>query len=391
MLGLLFVWSWLRWRQKPTLPRALLLGFVGGWMAITRPIDAICIALPVAIATFRPWLHLPPRPRWATAGVVLAGAAPFLALQLVFNYGVTGQLTKTPFSFYNERDQPLLQFGFPRYDDSIPLHTKVPQKRTMYDKSVLPAARIHTPQRIPTRIREELVQSIQVMLAHPLLLVFLPAGTMQWFKGRRYVVGGVLPMFVALYSGYTLFLEHYTMLAGPAVVVLVLAGVRAVERNFRLVAPACTIGVAALCVGVLPEFNRRKPDVGIPMTTMDFDRLDLPKLLKTPALIFFKYENSDYHEEPVYNIDTAWPDDAPIIRVHDLGPARNAELLEYYAQIQPERMIYMVDRQDFSTLRYLGRAGQVWDVVRSAATQPAISDAAAAPTTTRPATSGRAP
>ena len=61
------------------------------------------------------------------------------------------------------------------------------------------------------------------------------------------------------------------------------------------------------------------------------------------------------HQEPVYNTDVAWPDDAPIIRVQDLGPERNRELAEYYARTQPERSFYRFDRRTF-TLRALGKA-----------------------------------
>ena len=54
------------------------------------------------------------------------------------------------------------------------------------------------------------------------------------------------------------------------------------------------------------------------------------------------------------NTDVAWPDDAPIIRAHDLGE-ENVRLYRYYAQRQPEREIYLFDRNG-SQLQYLGTA-----------------------------------
>jgi len=137
--------------------------------------------------------------------------------------------------------------------------------------------------------------------------------------------------------------------------------VRAIERNLRLLAPAGALAVAAVCVSVLPEFSARRPDVTAAMPTMEWSMNQLPKLVQAPALVLFKFHpDLNYNEEPVYNIDTAWPDDAPIIRAHDLGPERNVALLRYYAQHQPDRRVYAVDRRDLSSLRELGRAGNLW-------------------------------
>ncbi|MDB5301841.1 MAG: hypothetical protein JWO87_3504, partial [Phycisphaerales bacterium] len=61
-------------------------------------------------------------------------------------------------------------------------------------------------------------------------------------------------------------------------------------------------------------------------------------------------------EEPVYNTDVAWPDDAPVIRAHDLGDARNREIYAYYARTQPECMFYRFDPQATPSLKELGRA-----------------------------------
>jgi hypothetical protein len=62
-----------------------------------------------------------------------------------------------------------------------------------------------------------------------------------------------------------------------------------------------------------------------------------------PAVVLFTYRpGGNYFEEPVYNTDVIWPDDAPIIRAHDLGP-RNREIFAYYARTQPDRTFYRFD------------------------------------------------
>ena len=80
--------------------------------------------------------------------------------------------------------------------------------------------------------------------------------------------------------------------------------------------------------------------------------------IKEPAIVLFKYAGDGHSaEEPVYNMDVANPDDAPIIRAHDLG-ARNIELFDYYARIAPQRMVYRYDR-DTCQLMKLGTVVQL--------------------------------
>ena len=76
-----------------------------------------------------------------------------------------------------------------------------------------------------------------------------------------------------------------------------------------------------------------------------------PNLPHTPAVVLFRYApgKDNPHIEPVYNTDVAWPDDAPVIRAHDLGPRRNIEIFRYY----PERAFYSCDPR-FSEPRFLG-------------------------------------
>ena len=76
-----------------------------------------------------------------------------------------------------------------------------------------------------------------------------------------------------------------------------------------------------------------------------------------PAVVLFRFSPNSYvHEEPVYNWDVAWPDDAPIVRAHDLG-AKDGEILAYYAKRQPQRAFYLFDRADEKLTR-LGTAAE---------------------------------
>jgi hypothetical protein len=73
--------------------------------------------------------------------------------------------------------------------------------------------------------------------------------------------------------------------------------------------------------------------------------------------LFTYHVGDDFHEEPVYNIDAPWPDDQRIVRAQDLGD-RNGELLNYYAQLQPDRMVYRFDRHTLS-LEPLGNVAEL--------------------------------
>jgi hypothetical protein len=90
----------------------------------------------------------------------------------------------------------------------------------------------------------------------------------------------------------------------------------------------------------------------------------LAYLDKKPAIVLFTFnpETDDTHAEPVYNTETANPDDALIIRAHDLGPARNQELFRYYANKSPDRAVYRYDLSKHGTreaLTYLGTSREL--------------------------------
>jgi hypothetical protein len=64
----------------------------------------------------------------------------------------------------------------------------------------------------------------------------------------------------------------------------------------------------------------------------------------SPAVVLFRFvPGFNVNEEPVYNTDTASPDDAWVVRLHDLGAVRDHEVFSYYATRQPNREAYRLD------------------------------------------------
>jgi hypothetical protein len=347
LLGLGLILVWLHWRKSRRLGWMALMGALGGWLAITRPLDAICYLAPVAVAVLvdlRPW-------RWKQIGLsallALAAAAPFLALQLTLDVGITGRLLQTPFSYYNQRDEPELTFGFSHPTDREPL-TVIPQKRIFYDQTMRPWVRQYTPHvvvpqffhfRLPTTVGAALPQSILILL--------VPVGLLGLTDRKRWVLFATIILFLGLYTFYPTFTFYHPLVTLPATILLLGLALRRIEGTLpshRLIGVLVPAGaVALLCLSTMPPWNRQPGDAcfeGMSQSAINAQLDEIP----SPAVVLFRFTPGCNPEtEPVYNIHTAWPDDARIIRAHDLGP-RDAEIIAYYAARQPARLFYLYDR-----------------------------------------------
>ncbi len=204
--------------------------------------------------------------------------------------------------------------------------------------------------------RKWLPMLVDTTLPVRLLLVFVPVGVPGLTDPRRRVLAAALPLFVVLYAFNPFFLEHYAVVIAPAVLLLVVLGARSVEAAFPerpSIAALTTLLIATCALTNFYEINMLlTPDRYPPRISDETFRskllrvvnVELAEVLEKPAVVLFRYRKGDpMWEEPVYNTDTAWPDDAPIIRAHDLGE-RNKEIIDYYAQRQPERHFYLFDR-----------------------------------------------
>ena len=91
-----------------------------------------------------------------------------------------------------------------------------------------------------------------------------------------------------------------------------MGAVEALARRFPNrpgIPAAATLAIAVLTIASLPEFDRWVHD-DIP-TPMMARVAQLPGTVSSPAVVLFRYEpGADLHQEPVYNPDVAWPDDA---------------------------------------------------------------------------------
>ncbi len=372
LLGLLIIWTWMRWRRERKLRWAALAGALMGWAAITRPVDALCYSLPVGLAM----LIEMRRDDWRKIGITLSllvvCALPFLAVQVIQNIGVVGKPFTTPYRAYCDAYTPQMSFGFHDFDPNIRPQTNLQQRLDYYDHFTLPAAREHA--LVPTWkvwIASRFPVLSKDALPNRMLLILLPLGLLAIRGLPRAVFVAVLPMYIAFYWFFAYLLPWYCVVIAPAILVLVLLGARAAADVWRRtgarrsVEVFLALAIATLTISWLPEFNPAILDDPYPWQThgpsMWFSYVVLPQQVKTPAIVLFRYKTGDIiHEEPVYNIDVVNPDDAPIIRAHDLGVQRDRELFEYYAKRQPERMVYLYDR----ATKQFAELGRVSDLAR---------------------------
>jgi len=383
LFGLMMVWAYLRWREAMTQWRwALLIGILAGWYAVTRPLDAVMYAGVVGVGmlmdVFRRTIRHPPEDncghppgglairiaavhggrynRWrvplafiSSLLPVILGAAPFLVLQGAFDRAVTGSILTTPFDFYADRDYPMTSFGFHPFDPTKRPVSRLPQKQVFHDASTVNVVKNHTVAGATARLLHDMAPAtLRYNLPQDLLIILMPIGALALFDRRRILLFAIWPLFLGLYFFYTFFLSRYVVPIAPAVLLLVVGAIPVLHR-FR--APVIAF-IVAIAITSLPSINRSITDeLFEPSELTEIQR----KLDAIPgqAIVLFRWDPSaNYQAEPVYNADVAWPDDARVIRAHDLGD-RNIELYRYYASRAPDRTVYLLDRKD-NSLHLLG-------------------------------------
>jgi hypothetical protein len=365
LMGLLLIFSWMHWKENRRLRWALLMGVFAGWAAVCRPVEAVCFALPVGIGILFRLREWDWSKRFATIGLLLAGAAPFLILQIVMNQHITGNWRTPPWQYYSNRDFPQTTMGFTKFDPSIRPVSKLPQKQEIYELFVKEAVENHQPGKILGQwltFRGPFL--VSGTMPYTVLLIFLPLGILSCKQNWRWVVAGVLPVFILLYSISVVYQIYYPIVTIPSVLLLVLLGIGELSRAFasyaQLVRTGLLLWIALMAISALPEAGRDVRDqLFTPTLLAQIDQWEA-NYKGNRALVLFRYSRKRaIDEEPVYNTTVAWPDDARIIRAQDLS-RRNHELFEYYARIQPDREVYLFDEAS----RKYTRLGTVADLAR---------------------------
>jgi len=376
LLGLAMTWAWLRWRRDRRLAWAALIGLFAGWAAVTRPLDAMCYAIPIGLGVL--WVmwreHFRAHRIATTLLGILAGAMPFLVLQLIFNVGVTGTWRESPYGRYLRTFSPQVTLGFHAVDPSIAPQTTLPQKLQYQQTYTLPATTAHRADRLwHVWTRERFPLMATWSLPSEMLLILVPVGLLGLVisprdRLPRLVLVMTLPLFIAAYALLAYLLVHYVVPITPGIFLCVLLGVHVIGETFakarpRLVTLLTTI-LVILCLRGFPQFNRILRDDALNFPAVRFNQ-QLPSMVERPALVLYRFtgmtENVD--DEPVYNVDVANPDEAPVVRAHERTPEQNRVLFRHYAAHQPARRVYLADRSRVTEAgyrpQYLGRVDEL--------------------------------
>lgn len=374
LMGLVAFAAMLRWREAPTRGSAAVMGAALGWAAITRPLDAACYGLIVLIGLATSiWQSGDSAVRFAAlrrASLVVLCAAPFLALQSAFNVGMTSSPTTTPFALYNQRDQPALAYGGAADTTRAPQST-VPQKQAFYAFSTMGFVKMyHDPRMRPSILWRIRLNETQAFLAPTLLLLpFAALGLFGLVSRERWMLAAIAPLFIASYHWYPIYNAHYITFALPALLLLFAMAPSVASRLVtasNAAARSATVRrlVLTVLVGIsLGALADRA--VATPADAMQRDRQVVETALQSvsaPAIVLFTapVQPESMHTEFVYNDNTAWPDDAPMIRAHDRG-ADNIVLYRYYAEREPARQVWRYNR----STRELTRLGDVRELARA--------------------------
>jgi hypothetical protein len=414
LLGLTMTWSWLRWRRSAMVnqdaivtenqnifsgwaqpaglirrlkivnPYLALLGASAGWAAITRPADALCFAATIGSAIAMDLWRSSPRVWLKTLGIIFASAAPFLLLQLIFNLGVTGNLLQTPFEYYTDQNYPGARYGFRELPANAEPASTLPQKRLFYETRILPDLRQHRFPDAGKLFQDRLDFATSRLVPDPLLWLLFPLAVAALWERRRWAVWGVFPLFLIVYTGYAFFpLPTYLPTLIPAVVLVTILPIQflcsAFPNQRAFIRTMLGMSILFLMIVAMPQFDRLAHDQYFNMYELETIDRQLPQKVSPPAVVLFHFNvntmldgkpfTSNADEEPVYNSTVAWPDDAPIIRAHDLNPIvdsigkpgdLNLPLYAYYLRTDPRRVFYLYDRLGGSSkLSRLGTAGEM--------------------------------
>jgi hypothetical protein len=360
LMGLMTYWAWLRWRRSHLAWWAVAVGAFAGWSVITRPVDGLAFALPVVVAIAWELRRRPIRRIGLVAGCLMAGAIPFLTLQIVFDDGITGNPLKTPYVLYLEQNQPGAVFGSALKEGEQP-QTQLLQKRIYYEQFAA-ADRSSRKDGFLSWLEMRARMTVRAAFPFSAAMLLIPAALLIAADRGRLAILLTMPLFFGLYILNPLFLLHYGLPLAPVVALATVLGARAVEEGLpwagarRFAAVFFPAALACVAISWLPQFDHRISDEAYKMPFLDHVERTMAGI-QPPAVVFFHFApGCNVDEEPVYNLDTASPDDAPIIRAQDLGP-RDGELLRYYAQRQPSRIYYFMDRRS-GKIYALGDAAQ---------------------------------
>jgi hypothetical protein len=368
LLGLVMTWAALQWQKNRGRKWLLLLGAAAGWVGITRPADGLCFAIVLGAAMAmdlwgKPWRY------WMKIAVwVIAPLLPFLILQLILNRNISGQWLTTPFARYNDMTYPGA-FGFHKGPAPL-IISDVPEVQAFYEtgfKGVIEQHQLIN--LIPIGLKDEWNWVDRVAIVDPFLWIIAPLSLLAMWNRRLWMVWGMLPTYLIVMSAYAFswVLPHYYVAIMPATILLSVLPIRFLTDTFpnraAMIRTMMGLSIIGLALAAMPQFDRLVHDQYFQYSELDQIDKDLAANVAPPAVVMFHFNRdatidgkkvrNNPSEEPVFNPDVAWPDDAPVIHARDLNADvsvighpgdRDRPLYVYYSRLAPARVFYLYNR-----------------------------------------------
>ena len=293
--------------------------------------------------------------------IAAACALPFVALQLLDNYAITGSVTRLPITLYVQQEFPgVTTFG----SDPLDMRSESPlrQKQDMFRTFVRPQRHLNMYLSPLTLWRMRFSFILATALACPLMFPLIPLSMLLLARTEIRVLWCAVALFFAIYVAYPGYVDHYTIQINGILTMLLVAGalhLSSYKGTPKWIPPGLLGGLTGSATAAVIALHFGPTAAAKDADVMQFNYVSLPKIVEKPALVLFRYgPESSPHTEPVYNLEAAWPDDCAIVRAHDLGPQKDHELFRYFASIPQDRTVYRFDR-DARTLQKIGHISEL--------------------------------
>jgi hypothetical protein len=357
-LWLLGWWALLDWYETGRRGPLLALAACAGWSAITRPLTAVALAIPMAIVVLR---RAAARHSWRDLGFAVALGTAIVGIVPLWNARTTGDWRVTPYALYARQ---YFNFGMP---GSFGLDTTIntqperslPPDMRRFDAEQRDMVRSHTVAALPGNLVQRLRQ-IGDDMWHGWRVVFLPFAVLGLFAasaaGIYAVASAALLIVVHLAFPHPPFWSIYYYELQPVLAFLSALGVGAAARRLarwsghaRLSWGAVVIvsGAAVLlAVRDLVALDRglaRRREYARGFLTL-VKRIPEPK-----AIVFVRYAPDHYIHRSLIVNQPDW-ERAHVWIVYDRGPD-NARLVA----LAPDRAPYVFDETTGTLTRLSSR------------------------------------
>jgi hypothetical protein len=341
---LLVAWYALhRWWREDAVPWWLAgVGGAFGWLAITRPLTALCLVVPTGACV----LYLLARKRhlhrlWIP---VVAGLVPLLLVPIQ-SRAVSGSWSRTPWGMYSARYMPWDRPGFGVPD--LPAEQVLPADLAGAMAEFEALHRVHRPDRLPGILADRLgtVARQQGSGWRGLVLpVAIGVGLVVAWPWTVLVVGAVMSQFI----GYLAYAHHAHWTVYYAELIPLLAALAAVgigglasrlrgrrDRQRDAIILGLTVGVGLLAIPAASMTRRLKVAGVAPWRQLAQSLATAPEARR---LVFVRHDTTlDAHVSLVRN--SADARGAGVVLVRDLGPTINRQV----ADAHPGRSAWIYD------------------------------------------------